>query len=67
MRREEGAYRRYMTDEQRSRPGWIGRENDRVLSLRPLLGLPLQHVEKLLGHLGSRSLVRLAVQLDLKI
>ena len=25
-----------MTDEQRSRPGWIGRENDRVISLRAL-------------------------------
>jgi hypothetical protein len=24
-RREEGAYRAYATDEQRSQPGWIGR------------------------------------------
>jgi hypothetical protein len=26
-RREEGAYRRYVTDEQQSQPGWIGVRN----------------------------------------
>jgi hypothetical protein len=37
-RREEGAYRAYVTEEQRSQPGWIGREDERVIdsgALRP--------------------------------
>jgi hypothetical protein len=27
-RRDEGAYLRYVTEEQRSQPGWIGPEGD---------------------------------------
>jgi hypothetical protein len=32
-RREDGEYSTYLTDEQRSQPGWIGRE-DSELSIR---------------------------------
>jgi RNA polymerase sigma-70 factor (ECF subfamily) len=35
-RREEGAYSSYVTDEQRSQSGWIGRENERVIHSRAL-------------------------------
>jgi hypothetical protein len=37
-RRDEGAYLQYVTEEQRSQPGWIGREGDRLshsAALRP--------------------------------
>src|SRR5882724_7161221 len=35
-RRDEGAYCRYVTEEQRSQPGWIGREGDRLSLSRAL-------------------------------
>src|SRR4051794_35715207 len=35
-RRDEGAYWRYVTEEQRSHPGWIGREGDRLSHSRAL-------------------------------
>jgi hypothetical protein len=35
-RREEGEYSTYLTDEQRSQPGWIGREDERVVHSRAL-------------------------------
>src|SRR6185369_14233650 len=35
-RRDEGAYYWYVTEEQRSRPGCIGRENDRLSHSRAL-------------------------------
>src|SRR5882724_2956472 len=37
-RRDEGAYCRYVTEEQRSQPGWIGREGDRLSHSRALSG-----------------------------
>jgi hypothetical protein len=35
-RREEGEYSTYLTDEQRSQPGWIGREDERVVHSQAL-------------------------------
>jgi hypothetical protein len=35
-RRDEGAYLQYVTEEQRSQPGWIGREGDRLSHSRAL-------------------------------
>src|SRR5215207_8635939 len=35
-RRDEGAYCRYVTEEQRSQRGWIGREGDRLGHSRAL-------------------------------
>src|SRR3954470_20512322 len=35
-RREEGAYYLYVTEEQRSQSGWIGREGDRLSHSRAL-------------------------------
>jgi TonB family protein len=35
-RRDEGAYCRYVTEEQQSQPGWIGREGDRLSHSRAL-------------------------------
>ena len=35
-RRDEGAYCRYVTEEQRSQPGCIGRESDRLNHSRAL-------------------------------
>jgi hypothetical protein len=37
-RRDEGAYLRYVTEEQRSQAGWIGREIDRLSHSRALSG-----------------------------
>src|SRR5882724_868752 len=41
-RRDEGAYCRYVTEEQRSQPGWIGREGDRLSLARALTPPPSQ-------------------------
>jgi hypothetical protein len=35
-RRDEGAYLRYVTEEQRGQPRWIGREIDRLSHSRAL-------------------------------
>ena len=35
-RRDEGAYCRYVTEEQRRQPGWLGREIDRLSHSRAL-------------------------------
>jgi hypothetical protein len=35
-KRDEGAYLQYVTEEQRSQPGWIGREGDRRSHSRAL-------------------------------
>src|SRR5687768_12227607 len=59
-RRDEGAYSQYVTEEQRSQPGWIGREIDRLSRSRALrkqrqfgqaerVGPALRHVEGLDG------------------
>src|SRR5258706_4297276 len=53
-RRDEGAYCWYVTEEQRSQPGWIGREGDRLSHSRTLS-------EGLAKRLGRRICQRLPV------
>jgi hypothetical protein len=48
-RRDEGAYLQYATEEQRSQPGWIGREGDRLSHSRALRDSPGQPSSGLAG------------------